>query len=119
MDRIWANCEGYPLAGAKDFERFWLYVRAHQIETNAFFAAYPSLSTARVQQLRVFKDQFDAFVARTRGPDGKSVANIAALFDTFVMEQQAYTKAFPDDAGLYDDEQTDRLSELRKWRRNP
>lgn len=119
MDRIWSNCEGYPIAGAKDFERFWLYVRAHQIETNAFFAAYPDLSVARVQQLRVFKDQFDAFVARTRGPDGRSVADIAALFDAFVMEQQAYTKAFPDDAGLYDDEQSDRLSELRKWRRNP
>ena len=117
MDRIWSNCEGYPRAGAKDFERFWLYVRAHQIETNAFFAAYPDLSVARVQQLRVFKDQFDAFVARTRGPDGKSVDDIAALFDEFVIEQQAYTKNFPDDAGLYDDEQTDRLSELRKWRR--
>jgi hypothetical protein len=119
MDRIWSNCEGYPLAGAADFERFWLYVRAHQIETNAFFAAYPDLSTARVQQLRVFKDQFDAFVARTRRPDGSSVPDIAALFDAFVMEQQAYTKAFPDDAGLYDEQQTDRLSELRKWRRNP
>lgn len=119
MDRIWSNCEGYPRAGAKDFERFWLYVRAHQIETNAFFAAYPELSTARVQQLRVFKDQFDAFVARTRGPDGKSVADIGALFDAFVTEQQAYTKSFPDDAGLYDDEQTGRLTELRKWRRQP
>lgn len=117
MDRIWSNCEGYPRAGAKDFERFWLYVRAHQIETNAFFAAYPDLSVARVQQLRVFKDHFDAFVARTRGPDGKSADNIAALFDEFILEQQAYTKSFPDDAGLYDDEQTDRLSELRKWRR--
>ncbi len=117
MDRIWSNCEGYPRAGAKDFERFWLYVRAHQIETNAFFAAYPDLSVARVQQLRVFKDQFDAFVARTRGPDGKSVGDVAALFDEFVIEQQAYTKNFPDDAGLYDNEQTDRLSELRKWRR--
>jgi len=117
MDRIWSNCEGYPRAGAKDFERFWLYVRAHQIETNAFFAAFPDLSVARVQQLRVFKDQFDAFVARTRGPDGKSVGDIAVLFDEFVIEQQAYTKNFPDDAGLYDNEQTDRLSELRKWRR--
>src|SRR5262249_1914618 len=70
MDRIWSNCEGYPAAGAKDFEKFWLYVRAHQIETNAFFAAYPQLSTPRVHQDRVFKDHFDAFVARTRGPDG-------------------------------------------------
>jgi len=119
MDRIWSNCEGYPRAGAKDFERFWLYVRAHQIETNAFFAAYPELSTARVQQLRAFKDQFDAFVARSRGPDGRSVADIGALFDAFVTEQQAYTKSFPDDAGLYDDEQTARLTELRKWRRRP
>jgi hypothetical protein len=117
MDRIWSNCEGYPLAGAKDFERFWLYVRAHQIETNAFFAAYPELTTARIQQLRVFRDQFDAFVARTRAMDGRSVPNIGALLDEFIAEQQAYTKDFPNDAGLYDKEQTSRSAELKKWRR--
>jgi hypothetical protein len=119
MDRIWSHCEGYPVAGANDFERFWLYVRAHQIETNAFFAAYPELSTARVQQLRVFKDHFDAFVARTRDRDGRSVAEIGALFDEFIAENQAYTKDFPDDEGLYDQEQTKRLAEIRKWRRQP
>jgi hypothetical protein len=118
MDRIWSNCEGYPLGGARDFEKFWLYVRAHQIETNAFFAAYPNLTTARVNQARVFKDHFDAFVARTRGPDGKSIADIGAMFDEFIAEQQAYTKDFPGDGGLYDDEQSDRIAELRKWRRN-
>lgn len=117
MDRIWSHCEGYPLTGARDFERFWLYVRAHQIETNAFFAAYPDLSTARVQQLKTFKDHFDAFVARTRGADGKSVDGVGALLDEFILEQQAYTKDFPDDAGLYDPEQTKRNSELKKWRR--
>lgn len=117
MDRIWTNCEGYPLAGASDFEKFWLYVRAHQIETNAFFAAYPDLTTPRVQQDRVFKDHFDAFVARTRGRDGRSIPEIGALFDEFIAQHQAYTKDFPGDGGLYDEEQSDRLSELRKWRR--
>jgi hypothetical protein len=119
MDRIWSNCEGYPAGGARDFERFWLYVRAHQIETNAFFAAYPELSTARVQQLRVFKNRFDAFVARTRDRSGRSVPEIGALLDEFIAENQAYTKDFPDDVGLYDEEQTSRLSEIRKWRRQP
>jgi hypothetical protein len=117
MDRIWANCEGYPLAGARDFEKFWLYVRAHQIETNAFFAAYPQLSTPRVNQGRVFKDHFDAFVARTRGPDGRSILNIGAMFDEFIAEQQEYSKDFPGDGGLYDDEQSERMAEFRKWRR--
>jgi hypothetical protein len=117
MDRIWSHCEGFPVSGARDFERFWLYVRAHQIETNAFFAAYPDLSTARVQQLRAFKDHFDAFVARTRGPGGKSVEGIGELLDAFILEHQAYTKDFPDDAGLYDFEQTKRNSELKKWHR--
>jgi len=117
MDRIWSNCEGYPLGGARDFEKFWLYVRAHQIETNAFFAAYPTLTTARVNQARVFKDQFDAFVARTRGPDGRSIPDIGAMFDEFVAEQSEYTKDFPGDGGLYDDEQQERIAELRKWRR--
>ena len=117
MDRIWSNCEGYPLAGARDFEKFWLYVRAHQIETNAFFAAYPQLTTARVNQGRVFKDQFDAFVARTRGPGGRSIPEIGPLFDEFIAQQQEYTKDFPGDGGLYDDEQSERNAELRKWRR--
>ena len=117
MDRIWSNCEGYPLAGARDFEKFWLYVRAHQIETNAFFAAYPGLTAARVNQTRVFKDHFDAFVARTRGPDGRSIADIGPMFDEFIAEQQEYTKDFPGDGGLYDDEQSERVAELRKWRR--
>jgi hypothetical protein len=117
MDRVWSNCEGYPLAGARDFEKFWLYVRAHQVETNAFFAAYPQMSTPRVNQARVFKDQFDAFVARTRGPDGRSVPEIGALFDEFIAEQQEYTRNFPGDGGLYDEEQSERIAELRKWRR--
>ena len=117
MDRIWSNCEGFPAAGAKDFEKFWLYVRAHQIETNAFFAAYPQLTTPRVQQDRVFRDRFDAFVARTRAPDGRSIPDIAALFDEFIAENQAYTKDFPGEGGLYDEEQMARLAELRKWRR--
>lgn len=117
MDRIWSNCEGYPLAGARDFEKFWLYVRAHQIETNAFFAAYPQLTTPRVNQARVFKDHFDAFVARTRGSDGRSIPDIGALFDEFIAEQHEYTKDFPGDGGLYDDEQSERIAEFRKWRR--
>jgi len=117
MDRIWSNCEGYPATGAKDFEKFWLYVRAHQIETNAFFAAYPQIATPRVFQLKVFKDHFDAFVARTRGPNGKSVPEIGALFDEFVAENLAYTKDFPGDGGLYDEDQSERIAELRKWRR--
>ncbi|MCE9521682.1 MAG: hypothetical protein K8S25_04530 [Alphaproteobacteria bacterium] len=117
MDRIWSNCESYPTSGARDFEKFWLYVRAHQIETNAFFAAYPNMSTARVNQLRVFKDHFDAFVSRTRGPDGRSIGDIGALFDEFIAEQREYTKDFPGEGGLYDDEQSERIAETKKWRR--
>jgi hypothetical protein len=119
LDRIWGHCIGYPERGARDYEAFWLFVRRHQVPTDAFYASYTGMSPARVHQIEVFKDQFDAFVARTRRPDGTSVHDIARLFDEFVQQNIAYTKDFPGAGGLYDEEQQDRFSELKKRPRTP
>jgi hypothetical protein len=106
VDRIWGNCYEYP--GTRDFEQFWLYARRHHINTDAFYAAYPALTVARVHQLRVFKDRFDDFVARTRAPDGTSREDIGSLLDEFLRANLQYTVDFPAPGGTYDETQGER-----------
>lgn len=101
VDRVWGNCYGYP--GTKDFEKFWIYARRHQIPTDAFYAAYPTLSVPRIYQLRAFKDRFDDFIARTRKADGSSREDIGPLLDEFLRSNLQYTSDFPAAGGLYDE----------------
>lgn len=101
VDRIWSNCDGWPAQGSRDFEHFWDYAKRFQIPTNAFYAAYPWLSVPRIRQLEAFKHAFDAFVARTRGPDGRSVHDIASRFDEFLMQNSQYGSNFPTLGGTY------------------
>jgi hypothetical protein len=101
VDRIWGNCEGYPSEGSRDFDAYWAYAKRYQLTTNAFSNAYPGLSVPRIHQLAVFKDLFDAFVARTRGPDGRSVAGLPAAFDEFIAETATIPGGFPDAGGIY------------------
>ena len=52
LDAIWSNCDGYP--GAKPIEPFIAYVRAHEIDAELFYAAYPDATVNQVQKgLRV------------------------------------------------------------------
>jgi hypothetical protein len=106
VDRIWGNCYDYP--GAGDFEQFWLYARRHQINTDAFYAAYPTLTVPRIHQLRVFKDRFDDFIARTRNPDGSSRDDIGPLLDEFLRANLQYTEEFPAPGGIYEETQGER-----------
>jgi hypothetical protein len=101
VDRIWGNCEGYPPRGSRDFDAYWAYARKHQLTTHAFYNAYPGLSVPRIRQLAVFKQRFDTFVADTRRADGRSVENLAELFDTFLAATAAFPEGFPDEAGVY------------------
>lgn len=107
VDRVWGNCYGYP--GARDFDRFWLYGRRHQINTDVFYSAYPTLTVPRIHQLRVFKDRFDDFIARTRNPDGTSRSDIGPLLDEFLRANLQYTGDFPAPGGTYDETQGERL----------
>ena len=106
VDRIWGNCYEYP--GARDFDLFWLYARRHQINTDAFYAAYPTLTAPAIHQLRTFKDRFDDFVARTRKRDGSSRDDIGPLLDEFLRANLQYTADFPALGGTYDDMQGER-----------
>jgi hypothetical protein len=114
VDRVWGNCEGYPEHGSMDFEAFWQYAKRHQIQTDAFFNAYPGVTVPRIYQLKVFKDRFAAFVRATRNPDGTSVEGVGDLLDRFILENQAYTADFPAVGGTYDVDQSNRSADLRK-----
>jgi hypothetical protein len=114
VDRVWGNCEGYPERGSMDFEAFWQYAKRHQIQTDAFFNAYPGVTVPRIYQLKVFKDRFAAFVRATRNPDGTSVEGVGDLLDRFIVENQAYTADFPAVGGTYDGDQSNRSADLRK-----
>jgi len=102
LDHVWGNCEGYPAKGAsRDFDGFWAYAKKYQLTTHAFYNAYPGLSVPRIHQLAAFKDLFDAFVARTRDGDGRSIEGLAEAFDQFVAETACFPSAFPDAGGMY------------------
>jgi hypothetical protein len=101
VDRVWGNCEGYPPGGARDFDEYWAYAKRYQLTTHAFYNAYPGLSVPRIYQLAAFKRLFDDFVAATRGPDGRSIADLPALFDRFIAESAVFPQAFPDLGGVY------------------
>lgn len=99
FDQVFENCEGYPMA--RDFEPFWAWVKRYQIRPDVFYTPYPDLSVARIKQLQLFKDRFDAFVAQVRSPTGKKVASLDELFDQFLTENQQLSSDFPTPGGVY------------------
>ena len=103
VDRIWGNCEGYPVGGARDFEHYWNYAKRYQIPTDVFYNAYPGLSVPRIHELHVFRTRFDEFVARTRKPNGQTIEDVAALFDEFLKENCSYAQDFPSAGGIFPD----------------
>lgn len=42
MNLVWGDCVGWPKGGAKDIESFKAYVKAHQIDAQVFYRAYPN-----------------------------------------------------------------------------
>lgn len=101
VDRIWGNCEGWPTGGSHDFEAYWDYAKRHQITTRAFYAAYPEITVGRIRQLERFKRAFDQLIARTRNPDGTTVAEVSRLLDEFLAENTVYPSDFPTEGGVY------------------
>ncbi len=99
FDQVFENCEDYPYA--RNFERFWAWVRRYQIRQDVFYTPFPNLSVARIKQLEAFKESFDAFAAKVRTPTGKKVENMDALFDQFLVENQQFACDFPSPGGAY------------------
>jgi hypothetical protein len=104
FDRIFENCEHFP--GTDDFEKFWIWIRTFQINTDLFYAPYRDLSVVRIRQLEAFKRRFDAFVATVRSPTGTKVRSMDEMFDQFLRDNQQYATGFPAPGGTYptDDE---------------
>jgi hypothetical protein len=102
VDRIWGNCEGYPLEGSSNFDQFWAYAKHYQLTTLAFYNAYPGVSVPRVHELVDFRRMFDEFVAATRRPDGTSVEGIGAEFDRFLAKSLSFPQQFPARGGVFE-----------------
>jgi hypothetical protein len=102
VDRIWENCEGYPVEGSRNFDAYWAYAKKHQLTTQAFYNAYPNQTVARVHELVTFRRLFDAFVAETRRPEGTSIEDLPAAFDRFLASTSTFPQNFPSRGGIYD-----------------
>ena len=102
VDRIWGNCQGYPLEGSSNFDAFWAYAKHYQLTTLAFYNAYPGLSVPRVHELHDFRRMFDQFVAATRCPDGTSIEGIGAEFDRFLAKSLSFPQQFPARGGIFE-----------------
>jgi len=102
VDRIWGNCEGYPLEGCERFDAFWAYAKHHQLTTQAFYNGYPGLSVPRIQELVAFRRLFDEFVAETRRPDGSSIEDLPAAFDCFLARSLTFPQNFPARGGVFE-----------------
>ena len=59
LDNIWGNCVGYP--GAQPYEGFRDYVRAHQIPTDLFYAAYPDVTVKHVFKALDWEEKTDTY----------------------------------------------------------
>lgn len=99
FDMVFENCEDYPYA--RNFERFWAWVRRFQIRPDVFYTPYPNLTVARIKQLEAFKARFDAFVAHVRPPSGQRVERLEELFEQFLVENRHHASDFPSPGGSY------------------
>jgi hypothetical protein len=79
-DAIWGECAGYP--GRADAAAFAAYMRAHQIDSSMFFAAYGDRTVAEVERSLAARRQVMEFAVANQG------LGAAAL-------QAAFTEAFP------------------------
>ena len=93
------NCEDYP--GVVDQEKFWAWIRRYQIEASLFYPVYADLSVVEIKELQRFRREFDAFVARVRGPDGYRVRDIEDLFDDFLRQTEQRASGFPSPGGVF------------------
>jgi len=61
IDKIWENCVGYPEAGTKNFDEWWDYAKRHQVQCQAFYCAYPSVTVRDVMHGLWLKKKLDRF----------------------------------------------------------
>jgi hypothetical protein len=64
-DVIWGHCHGYP--GSDDAGRFAGYLRAHQVESSLFFAAYGERTVSDVKDSLATRTKLIDFAVRAQG----------------------------------------------------
>lgn len=64
-DAIWGRCHGYP--GRGDAGQFAGYLRAHQVESSLFFAAYGDRTVSDVKDSLATRRQVIDFALRSQG----------------------------------------------------
>jgi hypothetical protein len=64
-DAIWGHCHGYP--GSDDAARFAGYLRAHQVESSLFFAAYGDRTVSEVNDSLAIRQKLIDFAVRAQG----------------------------------------------------
>jgi hypothetical protein len=64
-DVIWGHCHGYP--GSDDASQFAGYLRAHQVESSLFFAAYGDRTVSDVKDSLTTRRQLIDFALRSQG----------------------------------------------------
>jgi hypothetical protein len=69
-DAIWGHCSGYP--GSADASAFAAYIRAHQVESSLFFAAYGERTVEQVRgSLQVHRRLIDFALEAQRMPSAE------------------------------------------------
>lgn len=66
-DAIWSHCVGYP--GSADAEGFASYLRAHQIKSSLFFAAYGDRTVEQVKSALAARRDLTEFALDAQGMD--------------------------------------------------
>lgn len=79
-DAIWSHCVGYP--GSHDASAFGRYLRAHQIESSLFFAAYGERTVQQVTHSLELRRRLIGFALDAQGKPPQEL-------------QDAFAKAFP------------------------
>jgi hypothetical protein len=74
-DEIWGHCAGYP--GSADGAAFAAYLRAHQVDSSLFFAAYGEQRVEQVQESLAARKRLTRFAL---GAQGMSAADLRAAF---------------------------------------
>jgi hypothetical protein len=75
-DAIWGHCVDYP--GREDADAFTRYLRAHQVDSALFFAAYGDRSVADVTHSLAVRRQLITFALRAQGLDGAELKSAFA-----------------------------------------
>jgi hypothetical protein len=60
FDAIYSNCVGWPERGARNVDAFKAYIRAHEIQADVYYRAYPQATVKQVKAALKLKKAMNA-----------------------------------------------------------